>query len=72
MPSTKTELRSFLGLCQFYAKFIDHYSDICGPLTNQLKRVVKEPLKWSQEQILSFQNLKDSLSRSPILKLPDQ
>ena len=70
-PNTKTELRAFLGLCQFYAKFIHKYSDISGPLSDLLRKNVKEHFVWNEKQINSFENLKISLCRNPILKLPD-
>ena len=34
---TLKQVRSFIGFCNFYRRFIDHYSDKCAPL-NQLLR----------------------------------
>ena len=40
-----TELRSFLGLANFYRRFIKDYAKIAAPLTDLLKGDSK--LKWS-------------------------
>jgi hypothetical protein len=36
-PKTQKEVRSFVQFCNFYARFIHHFSDITAPLTD-LKR----------------------------------
>ena len=71
LPRTKTELRSFLGTCQFYSKFVPNYATISVPMSNLLKKDVKEPLYWSEDAVSSFNELKLALSSPPILRLPD-
>ena len=36
-PKTLRQVRSFLGLCNFYRKFIEKFSEKAKPLTNILK-----------------------------------
>lgn len=36
-PRTVTELRSFLGFCGYYRRFVKHYSRLCHPLNQLLK-----------------------------------
>jgi len=48
VPTTKTSLRSFIGLCSFYSKFIPNFSVLTAPLTDLLKKGVSEPLPWSE------------------------
>ena len=71
MPTTKTALRSFLGTCQFYSKFVPNFADIGSALTDKLKKGVKEPLFWTDTEISYFNQLKSSLSSEPVLKLPN-
>jgi hypothetical protein len=71
LPRTKTQLRSFLGMCMFYAKFIPNASEICAPLTDLLKKVSREPLVWSDHGLANFEKLKLTLASAPILKLPN-
>ena len=37
-PTKVTELRSFLGLVNYYRRFIKGYSNITSPLTDMLKK----------------------------------
>lgn len=48
-PKTGTNVRSFHGLAQFYRKFIRGFSEICAPLLDTIKGVVKNKLKWKKE-----------------------
>ena len=70
-PSTKKQLRSFLGLVGFYRKFVPHFSEMSAPLTGLLRKDSKEPLSWSPEHERCFESLKGKLVESPILALPD-
>ena len=47
MPETITDVRSFLGLCSFYRKFIRWFSKIAAPLTNLTKK--NKPWVWSDQ-----------------------
>ena len=37
IPTTKKQVRSFLGLAGYYCKFIDNYSKIAAPLSDLTK-----------------------------------
>ncbi|KAA0063448.1 Retrovirus-related Pol polyprotein from transposon 17.6 [Cucumis melo var. makuwa] len=52
----------------FMRKFIQNFSSIAAPITNCLK---KGAFQWGPKQQHSFNLLKESLSNSPVLKLPD-
>ena len=64
-PKNTTELRSFLGLVNYYGKFIKNLSSIAHPLNRLLCKEAK--WEWSQECEKAFQELKYKLSSSEVL-----
>lgn len=70
-PTTKKELRSFLGFSGYYRSFIPHYSTVASALTNLIKKGRPNQLEWGEDQERAFNSLKRSLSSQPVLKLPD-
>ena len=68
-PITLTQVRSFIGFCNFYRRFIDHYSDKCAPLNVLLKKT--QPWKWNSEQQMAFTTLKAAYASEPVLLCPD-
>ncbi|CAC5365734.1 unnamed protein product [Mytilus coruscus] len=69
VPKTETQVRSFLGLCNYYRKFIKNFAYIAKPLTNLTKKDV--PFEWSGICQKSFDKLKDALCSPPVLAYPD-
>ena len=65
-PTTKTALRSFLGVTGYYRRFIKGYASICKPLTELLK---KDGFHWNQEATKAFAILKAKMSATPMLAL---
>ena len=68
-PTSKKELKSFLGLSGFFRKFVKGYSTIAGPLTELLKDDSK--WVWKEEQTKAFNALKIQLTNAPVLAYPD-
>ena len=64
-PQNQQQLRSFLGLVNYYGKFISALSTIIHPLNQLLCHQTK--WQWSQECEKSFQKLKDQLSSDQVL-----
>jgi hypothetical protein len=64
-----TDIHSFLGLARYYRRFIDNFSKIAKPMTNLLKKT--NDFKWMPECEQSFQTLKQKLTTTPMLALPD-
>lgn len=71
LPNTKKKLKSFLGVISFCRMFIPNASYLSGPLSDLLKKDVKEPLSWSETLRDKFEALKLALTKDSILKLPD-
>ena len=68
-PTSVTEVRSFLGMANYYKKFVKEFAQIAGPLTYLLKKGV--PLEWKAEQEKAFSTLKQKLVEAPVLRTPD-
>jgi len=65
-PNTVTKLRSFLGMINFYRKFMPKLAFVAKPLY-QMAKLEKVSLWWNNEQTSAFDKLKEMLSISPIL-----
>eukprot|EP00253_Pinus_taeda_P001580 PITA_01580 len=70
-PTTLTELRNFLGLANFYRRFVLGFSHITWPLSQVTKGGAKEKFFWFESQQKAFTELKDRLYITPVLTLPD-
>ena len=80
-PSNIKELRSFLGLANYYRRFIKDFSKIAQPLYKLLqgsstckkgqkaKKVYK--FEWNEQCTTAFDQLKECLSSTPILAYAD-
>ena len=64
-PKNIQELRSFLGLINYYGKFIPNAATILHPLNNLLHKNVK--WEWSEECQRSFTLAKERLTSSEVL-----
>ena len=64
-PENKQQLRSFLGLLNYYSKFIPNLATILHPLNQLLRKDVH--WEWTQECANAFQQAKGSLVSSKVL-----
>ena len=71
VPKTKKQLRSFLGLANYYRRFIPNYAEKVKVLTDLTKARYPDKLKWEYQHQNVFEMLKDTLAKKPILKLAD-
>lgn len=62
------QLRGFLGLNGYYRKFVKDYASISAPLTNLLH---KDKFEWSDSATVAFNEIKQAMISTPILRLPD-
>jgi hypothetical protein len=68
-PTSITQVCSFLGLANYYQRFILNFSKITKPITELLKKGTK--YVWSEDCDEAFQTLKKLLTTSPVLAQPD-
>ncbi|GBM68306.1 Transposon Ty3-I Gag-Pol polyprotein [Araneus ventricosus] len=67
-PDKIHDLRSFLGLCTYYRRFVKNFSTIARPLHKLTE--AKSNFNWTDECEKSFNSLKQALTSSPILTYP--
>jgi transposase InsO family protein len=68
-PKTKKELERFLGLGNYFAKFIPHFATIAEPLFT-LKRRHARNFIWLERHQEAFNQVKDALMKAPTLLTP--
>jgi hypothetical protein len=70
-PTMLTELQSFLGLANFYRRFMLGFSHIAWALSQVTRGGGKENFVWGLSQQQVFDDLKQCLCSTPVLSLPD-
>lgn len=70
-PRTQKENMAFLGLCQFYLRFVPHYSDIAAPLTELNKKTYAHDFQryWIDVHDQAYKQLVHHLTTAPALAL---
>ncbi|KAI5121092.1 hypothetical protein M0805_001950 [Coniferiporia weirii] len=68
-PKTVKQLRSFMGFCNYYRRFIPNFSQIMYPL-NELTHT-NETWTWTPERDSAFLKLKTLFLNKPALLIPD-
>ena len=68
-PKTQKHLRAFLGVCGYYRRFSDRYSDCIAPLTRLLRKGVR--WIWSTTEQEAFDQTKQLFLDTVMLKFPD-
>ncbi len=64
-PHNKKALRGFLGLCNYYRKFVKSFCHITRPLNQLLGN--EAAFNWDEECETAFQKLKKAMTSEPIL-----
>jgi len=68
VPTSAKEVQSFLGLANFYCRFIPQFADVAAPLTALTGS--RTPLKWKQAQQSAFTALQQALISPRVLDYP--
>ncbi|XP_076877760.1 uncharacterized protein LOC143526887 isoform X2 [Brachyhypopomus gauderio] len=68
VPTTRRELRRFLGMAGYYRCFCKNFAVVVAPLTNLLRK--NALFSWSHECDAAFRAVRLLLSSSPVLAAP--
>lgn len=72
IPTTKTEVKQFVGTIAYNQKFIKNFGELVAPLHTATQGKTKnQPIVLTPHQLKCFQSLKDVVSSAPVLALPD-
>ena len=69
VPQGVRDVRSFLGLGNYYRRFVKNYSSMVKPLTELTKK--DKTFQWTKECQTAFDNLKAALLGPEIMAYPD-
>ena len=68
-PRNADKVHAFLGVLNYYCRFIPAFSDLMHPIQKVLKKNIK--FEWMEECNKAFRMAKETLIRDPILYHPD-
>jgi len=67
-PENLSQLRSFLGLCSYYRRFIPGFVDVAAPLHALHRKRV--PFTWTEKHQDAFNRLKERFTSASVLGMP--
>lgn len=68
VPKSAKQVRSFLGLCSYYRRFVKGFADIARPLHKLCEK--RGSFHWSEQAQTAFETLKQKLTSTPVLGYP--
>ena len=68
-PTNLKGVRSFIGMCSYYRRFIPHFSHIAEPIIHLTRKYAR--FVWTEKCQADFDELKRILSQLPLLSFPD-
>ena len=68
-PRNIKDIRKFLGLANYYKRFIKNFAQVARPMNVLMRKDVK--WQWEEEQQKVFDKLKRVFTTRPVLAVPD-
>ena len=69
MPKSVKDVQKFLGLANYYRRFVKDFAKIARPLHEMTRKEMK--WSWGERQQRSFEELKERFTIEPVLVTPD-
>ena len=69
VPKSRKNLKQFLGLVNYYRRFIPDMAKRARPLTSLTS--LKTPFYWTEKHQESFEDLRQALCKEPVLRYPN-
>ena len=69
-PKTRRQVKSFLAMAGYYARFIDRFADLAYPLT-ELTKGRSGKFHWGEREDFAFKEIRQKLSEHPVLRIID-
>lgn len=71
-PKSDRQLRQFIGLVNFYHRFLPHAAELMQPLHDLLSKhkSTSTVLEWSEEAMTAFNATKEALANATLLSYP--
>jgi len=68
-PKCVKDVQKFLGLANYYRRFIEGFVSIARPLHDMVRKDQK--WDWTEKQEKAFRELKERFTKEPVLAAPD-
>ena len=68
-PKCVKDVQKFLGLANYYRRFIEGFTTVARPLHDLVKKDKK--WEWTEKEEKTFQELKEQFTKEPVLAAPD-
>ena len=69
-PTNLRQSRAFVGLCQYYRRFVPKFSEVAAPLHALTKKGAH--FIWTSDCQQAFETLKSAMISAPVLSLPTE
>ncbi|KAL5469182.1 hypothetical protein EMCRGX_G030400 [Ephydatia muelleri] len=71
VPTTKTQVRAFLGLTGYYRRFVPNYASLSVVLRDLTKKAAPSSVQWTEACNKALKDLNSILCSAPVLQSPD-
>ena len=69
VPQSPKQIQQFLGFANYYRRFIQGFANVARPLHRLTEHTAS--FHWTTECQKAFENLRDRLTKAPVLAFPD-